>query len=155
MARNFRTLAALPLLLLSGCMVLPTYTARPDEPMATVQAVNFPSPAFCADGVGYKASPDKEGRFQVPAGTRVSLYSSVQLYDYNVTYSCYPGASAVFAPQGSYFASIVLVTGGCRVDLVRADDSTETGLAPEPSNNRPTCNPWAKTSREPKDEKAR
>lgn len=153
--RNVKLLSALPLLLLlSGCAVLPTYTPKPDEPMATVQGLNFPSPAFCADGVGYQAKPDKEGRFQVPAGSRVSLYSSVQLYDYNVTYSCYPGASAVFAPQGSYFASIVLSSTGCRVDLVRADDSTDTGLAPEPTNNVPICNPWAKTSKKPKEAKA-
>ncbi|WP_295359728.1 hypothetical protein [Arenimonas sp.] len=152
--RNFKLLAALPLLLLSGCVVLPTYVAKPDEPMATVQGLNFPSPAFCADGVGYQAKPDKEGRFQVPAGSRVSLYSSVQLYDYQVTYSCYPGASAVFAPKGSYFASVVLSSTGCRVDLVRADDATDTGLAPEPTNNVPICNPWAKTSKKPKETKA-
>lgn len=148
-------LSALPLLLLSGCMVLPTYVARPDEPMATIDSLNFPSPAFCADGVGYKATPDKEGRFQVPAGSRVSLYSSVQLYDYQVTYSCYPGTSAIFAPGGSYLASVVTTSTGCRVDLVRQDDSTETGLAPEPSLNVPTCNPWSDAAKKPKAQDAK
>lgn len=145
--RRFLPAAAL---LLSGCMVLPAYVAKPGEAMATIEGVRLPSPAFCADGVGYKATPDKDGRFQVPAGSRVSLYSSVVLYDYNVTYSCYPGASAVFAPGGSYLASIVLTGTGCRVDLVREDAQAATGVAPEPSVNLPTCNPWAESSKKPK-----
>ena len=148
--KRLPALSALPLLLLSGCVVLPAYVARPDEPMATIDTLNLPSPAFCADGVGYKATPDKDGRFQVPAGSRVSLYSSVQLYDYQVTYMCFPGTSAVFAPGGSYLASVVTTSTGCRIDLVRKDEDTETGLAPEPSLNGPICNPWSDEAKKPK-----
>ena len=39
---------------------------------------------------------------------------------------------------------------GCRLDLVREDAQAATGLAPEPSVNLPTCNPWAESSKKPK-----
>ncbi|MFY2765247.1 hypothetical protein [Arenimonas sp. MALMAid1274] len=130
--------------LLGGCVILPTYAPAAGEPVAIIQADRLPSPSFCADGVGYDAKVAKDGTIQVPANKRISLYSYVVRADYNVTYTCVPGASYTFEPGRRYVGAVQDVTGGCAIDLVQLSDTTDTGLAPEPSQSGPHCNPWAK-----------
>ena len=150
MSRN--RLLALPAVfaLLGGCMILPTYAPAAGEPVAIIQADRLPSPSFCADGVGYDAKVAADGTIQVPANKRVSLYSYVVLADYNVTYTCMPGASYTFDPGKRYIGAVQHVPGGCAIDLVQLSDATDTGLAPEPSESGPHCSPWAKPDKKKK-----
>lgn len=150
MSRKLMTALPVATLLLGGCMVLPKYVPAAGEPVAIIQADRLPSPSFCADGVGYDATVAADGTMQVPANKRISLYSYVVLADYNVTYTCMPGASYTFDPGKRYVAAIEHVQGGCAIDLVQVRDEAETGLATEPSESGPHCSPWAKPEKKKK-----
>jgi hypothetical protein len=130
--------------LLGGCVVLPVYEPAVGEATAALDTEFMPPTiAICVDGAGYKVRKDADGTVRLPADRRISLYTTLVMADYNVTYTCHPGASYQFDPTKRYVATVHNDSRGCAIDLVQENPDTPTGLAVEPTGFGPLCNPWA------------
>ncbi|MBI5259453.1 MAG: hypothetical protein HY855_23330 [Burkholderiales bacterium] len=126
--------------LLQGCIA--TYVPAPDERMTTVRSVGFGRPQLCKDGQFYWApeAPGVPDAVSVPAGRRVTLGAHMVSAGYQVTHFCRPFLSFVPEVGRSYVMNSALSGNGqCVVELVRAEPSSDTGLAVEPSVGRAEC----------------
>jgi hypothetical protein len=142
----FRRLGAAVMLgWVTGCAVIP-YQPAANEVMVPVKYLGAGSPRMCKDGKMYSLpSANYSDTYQVPAGQLISLGATLQSSGYNVNYYCSPWLA--FKPEAnrSYVANAGLSSQGrCFIEVVREDNTRDTGVALEPSVTRaPACTPPA------------
>lgn len=127
-------------MLLQGCVS--TYAPAPDEKTATVRSVGFGQAQICKEDRFYflpTANEIADGHI-VPAGQRLTIGAHLISSGYPATYVCRPFLSFIPAPGQIYVMNSALDGyGRCIVELVRADPSSKTGLAIEPSVAKAEC----------------
>ena len=136
LSRKF--LLVLGLVLVTGCASNPPYPFTKEEKKAYLKGVN--NVAMCKDGSFYTVTtPEGAKAAPIPAGGRVSLGTYMSYSGYNVTYSCYPFLS--FNPHESetYLINTFVRENKCYIELVREDQTKETGVAFEPSLGPRDC----------------
>jgi len=127
-------------LVLAGCSTMPTY--EPQAADVSVQLVGMGQPGICVGGNNYRLDvAENEGirTVRVPTGNRVMLWSTMAFQGYNVISRCEPALAFVPSAGNTYVANAGLADGKCFIELVREDKQRETGVAPEPTLQRPKC----------------
>ncbi|WOB10506.1 hypothetical protein [Piscinibacter gummiphilus] len=125
----------------AGCAVMP-YQPAANEPMASVKYFGWGSPRICKGGKMYSlSSVGNSDVYQVPVGQPIAFGANLQSGGYNVTYFCNPWLGFTPEANRTYVANAGLAAAGrCFIELVREDNSRETGVAVEPTLARaPSC----------------
>jgi FKBP-type peptidyl-prolyl cis-trans isomerase len=129
MKRKNLLVAALAAATLCGCVSLPPYTGpAAGEPTAIVDTSRVKPTSICTNGTLYSVKAPRDNKLVIPASGRVALYSFVELYDYNVTYSCGPGISFKPANGVSYLLNMEIEDQVCRLEIYRQGGKNRTGL---------------------------
>jgi hypothetical protein len=133
---------------LSGCVSLPPYVApAAGEPTAIVDTSRVQPTSICSNGTLYSVKAPRDNKLVVPANGRVAIYTWVELYDYNVTYSCGPGVSFQPAKGASYLLNLQIEDQKCLMEVYRQGGQNRTGLDIEPSAAGPQfCNTTVATA---------
>lgn len=132
--------AALPFL--SGCAAEKiVYQPLPDD--ALVQFIEGGQNQI-ACGRDRTVELNSSGGFEsrtlpVPTGRRITLLTHLVEERNNIRTTCVARISFVPKAGQRYVVSAVEPYGACRLELVRVDLSSPTGLVPEPSVGRATC----------------
>jgi hypothetical protein len=134
--------AAAAACLLCACAApLPTYQPQPSD--VHVSVIGTQRLSMCVKQQSYSLATRDDGNgkrsISVPAGARVMLSNYMSYQGYNVISSCHPSLSFKPLAGTSYFLHSGLSAGQCFIELVRADNSSATGVAPEPSVGEPAC----------------
>lgn len=116
--------------MLAACGVVP-YQPAPNEVLAPVKLVGIGSPRMCLDGKMYSLSVDNHQTVKVPVGQRITLGSYMYFDGYSVSFSCMPRLSFTPAAGSSYVSNAGLVDQRCFMELVREDNTRDTGVVPE------------------------
>ncbi len=119
-------------LLLSACSILPTYQPGNGEAMVTVRALGPGAYSMCKNGVRYQLPFERDSAghdfLRVPVGERIGLSAFLFYSGYQRNISCSVGLS--FIPQAgeTYIANEGYRAAQCFIELVRQDDTRETGV---------------------------
>jgi len=131
-------IAVLAAATLSGCVSFPPYPGpAAGEPTAIVDTSRVKPTTICTNGTLYTVKAPRDNKLVIPATGRVGLYSFVQLYDYNVTYTCDPGVSFKPANGVSYLLNMEIEDQKCRLEVYREGGKNRTGLDLEMSIGAP------------------
>lgn len=126
--------------MMAGCAG--PYQPAPNEPMASVRYLGWDAPRMCKDGKMYRlSSMGSSDVYQVPVGSVIAMGANLQSDGYNVVYHCNPWLGFTPEVNRTYVLNAGLVSAGrCFIELVREDNSRDTGVAIEPSVTRaPPC----------------
>ncbi|MES2323110.1 MAG: hypothetical protein V4633_12670 [Pseudomonadota bacterium] len=140
MMRTLTIAALAATLALTGCSTMPIYEAKPAD--VRIQLLGMGKPGMCVGGTHYQLPVTEEKGIRtvrVPTGNRVMLWSTMVFQGYNVMSSCQPLLAFVPAAGHSYVSNAGLTDGKCFIELVREDSLRATGVAPEPTLQRPKC----------------
>ena len=124
----------------SGCAE--NFHARPDKKFALVKSLHDNgSMRMCKDGVVYSLSKSSStnGYIRIPAEERISVGIVTDFRDAYVRHIC--TVFIEFKPEEGqrYIADANNNGFSCRIELVREDANTDTGLIAEGSLGRSTC----------------
>lgn len=138
-----RLCAAAAALALGACSSIPVYTAASGDQIVRLK-LSGPqaSMTMCRAGVRYVvpiAHADDTASIVVPAAERITLQSNMVFVGYNVTSRCYPSLSLVPDASAQAIVNTGLYRNSCYIEVVREDMSTPTGVAIEPTVDRPRC----------------
>lgn len=130
------TLAAV----LAGC-ALPPYAPAAGEQTAQVTLFPGGDAWMCAGGQRYslRMTDSAAPGVPVPAGRRITLGTHLAYQGNNSIASCQPAVSVAAAPGSTLVLYAGVGAGRCFIEVVRADATTETGVAVEPTAGAPSC----------------
>jgi hypothetical protein len=135
-----KVLMVLSVSLLAGCAAHDPYMFSKDEKQASLKLLSAGGVSMCKTGKLYKlAMPDGAQAAPIPVGGRVDFVSSMFFGDGHYSYTCFPAISFVPKESETYVLHGLVRNGRCFLEIVREDQSKETGLAFEPSIGPRTC----------------
>ncbi len=124
---------------LTACVSLPQYKAPStnDPGIAILDLSRIPSGSICSAGVLYSFNNSREKELAVTTTGRIGISSYVQMADYQVTYSCYPGVS--FKPEAGkrYLLNLEIEDQRCRLEIYEKGAKNRTSLALVPDLGPP------------------
>ena len=120
----------------SGCAG--PYQPSANDVMVPVKYMGWGSPSMCKDGKLYNLHrAENSDAYQVPSGQLIAFGTRMHSSGYNVSYTCSPWLAFIPEAGRIYVANGGLVSQGrCFIELVREDETKETGVALEPSVTR-------------------
>lgn len=128
---------------LAACNTIPQYTPAPNEKQTTVRLLGWGKPYMCRKGEMFSLPlVEDKGNYktQVPTGERIGIMNYISVQGYQVVSHCTARASVVPRDGVTLIVNSILPEAGkCGLDVVREDESKETGVAPEPSFGGFTC----------------
>ena len=132
-----------PLLLAACATPIPKYQPTPEEKVTSVKLFGWGEPYMCRTGKLYALPVQEENgtrRTTLPTGARVGLVNFITVHGYQVISRCTARISVIPRDGINLIVNGVLPEAGkCALDVVREDDSKETGVSMEPSLGAPAC----------------